>query len=68
MQLDLKNVRVTYTAKEIVLALGVIASGVSYVVKAEITSQKLQADVVDIRQQLAECKAQHLPGATAGSK
>lgn len=63
MQLDLKNVRVTYTLKEVILAAGTLIGLAGHVVRTEMQHStdaqqivKLAGDVAKCQQELAERK------------
>jgi hypothetical protein len=63
MQLDLKNVRVTYTLKEVVLAIGTILGLAGHVIRTEMQHSedaqqivKLAGDVAKCQQELSDTK------------
>lgn len=56
MEIDLKNVRVTYTVKEIVAIIGVICSIAGSYIRTEIANHALEAQIVQLRGDLKECK------------
>jgi hypothetical protein len=60
MQLDLKNVRVTYTLKEVVVAVSMLITLTGHVIRTELQHrsdeaqiERLSADVTACKQQLA---------------
>jgi len=56
MQLDLKNVRVTYTLREVVLALGTVLGLCTHVVRTEIQHHSDEAQIVQNRADIEACK------------
>jgi hypothetical protein len=56
MQLDLKNVRVTYTIKEVILVLCFLSGLVGHVIRTELQDADLKAQMVGVRKELADCK------------
>lgn len=56
MQLDLKNVRVTYTLKEVVLAIGMIIGLAGHVVRTEIQHSSDEAQIAKLGADVAKCQ------------
>lgn len=56
MQLDLKNVKVTYTVKEILAVLTLIAGIAGSYIRTEIANADCQAQIAVVRQELDKCK------------
>lgn len=58
MQLDLKNIKVTYTVKEIIAVLAVIAGIVGSYIRTEVANMTCQQQIVQLRLELDKCKPQ----------
>lgn len=56
MQLDLKNVRVTYSVREVVAVIGLLCSFMGYIVRTEMHNTSLQAQVTTLSTDVAACK------------
>lgn len=56
MQVDLKNVKVTYTVKEIIALAMLIASIVGSYVRTEIANANCQEQIKIVQQELDKCK------------
>jgi len=56
MQLDLKNVRVTYTLKEVVLAVGTIVGLATHVVRTELQHASDVEQISKLTSSVQECK------------
>jgi hypothetical protein len=68
MQLDLKNVRVTYTIKEVILVLCFLSGLVGHVIRTELQDADLKTQMVDVRKQLADCKDKLAVRASGGMR
>lgn len=56
MQVDLKNVKVTYSVKEIVAIVMVIAGLIGSYVRTEVANANCQEQIQMVRQELDKCK------------
>lgn len=56
MQLDLKNVRVTYTLKEVILAVGTILGLAGHVIRTEIQHNSDAAQILKQGADIARCQ------------
>ena len=58
MQFDLKNVKVSYTIREVMVTSAFLLGLVVTYVKTEIQNSDLQSQIVVIRNDLAKCRAE----------
>jgi len=58
MQVNLKDVRVTYTIREVVGVIVVLVSLVGHIVRTEMQNSALQSQVATLTTDVAKCKAE----------
>jgi len=58
MQLDLKNVRVTYSLREVIMVIGTLCALVGHVVRTEWQDAELHQQVTTLKADVDACKKQ----------
>lgn len=68
MQVDAKQVRMTYTIREVIVVLVFLGGLVGHVIRTELAFDNVKHELAEVRKELAECKAQLVqrPGPVSG--
>lgn len=56
MEVNLSKVKVTYGLREVALVLTFVGGLAGHVIRTELNNERMQREIVEIRQQLQQCE------------